>query len=167
MKKIFDKVLTIDPGWNTGLALWSGSLTPATWVIKEPAKLKVNKIEIDRLEYMYTKFEAALKGINIKLVIIEGVEMWSGSTRSLTSAKRGDLFALAYMVGGYLSICKNLDIKTKLVYPRGDRSKGREMWKGQLNAGMVEKRIRRLNGATYPEHIREAVGIGFSQMGLL
>ncbi len=165
MSKYMSNVVSVDPGWNTGLAYWIGDKFPITNLIKEPPKRKKIKIEPTRLQYMFDKFNAYIKSNDLDLCIIEGVEMWTGSVRSMTSAARGNLFSLAYIVGGYINICYQQGIEIKLVYPRG--GKDREMWKGQLNAEMVAKRIYRLNKKTYPEHIREAVGIGFSHMRML
>ena len=164
MEKL-NRVVSVDPGWNTGLAYWVGDNFPITDIIKEPPKRKKIRIEITRIKFMLDRFEAYVKSKNPKLLILEGVEMWSGSTRSMTSAARGDLFALAYLVGGYIAICYKLGIKSELVYARG--GKERKTWKGQLGPEQVAKRIYRINKVEYPEHIREAVGIGFSKMGIL
>jgi len=164
MEKL-NKVLTVDPGWNTGLAYWVGNDYPLIDIIKEPPRRKKIKLEVPRIRYMMNKFEAYIKARPIEEMIIEGVEMWTGSVRSMTSAARGDLFGLAYLVGGYMNICFKNDIDVKLVYPRG--GKDRAIWKGQMNAEMVAARIHRINKNIYPEHIREAVGIGFAAMGVL
>ena len=167
MKKL-NNVMTVDPGWSTGIAYWLGDNKPITKLIKEPPKRKIIKIEPVRLRYMYTYFRKSVLSFPcVNVCYIEGVEMWSGNVRSLTAAQRGNLFALSYIVGGYINICQSLEISTKLVYPRGNKAKGQVMWKGQLSADKVAKRIKRINGLTYPEHIREAVGIGFSVMGIL
>lgn len=166
MQKL-NHVLTVDPGWSTGLAYWVGDNLPITDIIKEPTKRKKIKIEPLRLKFMFNKFEAYIKANEPSEVIIEGVELWTSSVRSMASASRGDTFALAYMVGGYMSICMDWDIQVTLVYPRGDKKKGKEAWKGQMNADMIDKRIKRINQLKYPEHIREAVGIGFHKMGML
>jgi len=158
-------VVSVDPGWNTGLAYWMGDNTPITDIIVEPPKRKKIKLEVNRVYFMFDKFEAYIKSKNPDMLIIEGVEMWTGSTRSMTSAARGDLFALAYLVGGYIAICYRLKIQVKLVYARG--GKERTTWKGQLGSEQVAARILRINGIDYPEHIREAVGMGFSVMGIL
>jgi hypothetical protein len=168
MEKLVN-VITCDPGWNTGLAYWMGDYTPITYIIKEPPRRKKIKIEPARLKFMFQKFNAILcsHAPLVDSVYIEGVEMWSGNVRSLTAAQRGDLFSLAYLVGGYISICQSKGVSVKLVYPRGNKAKGRVMWKGQLNTEKLIKRIYRINQQKYPEHIREAVGIGFSVMGVL
>lgn len=164
-KQTLRNTISVDPGWNTGLAYWVGDDLPLTDIIKEPPRRKKIKLETARIQFMMNKFEAYVKSKNPEMMIIEGVEMWSGSTRSMTSAVRGDLFALAYLVGGYMHICFKLSIEVKLVYPRG--GKDRAIWKGQMDATKVAARIKRINGETYPEHIREAVGMGFSVMGIL
>lgn len=161
--------MTVDPGWNTGIAYWTGDNDPVTYVIKEPPRRKKIKIEPARLKFMYTSFRKIIETLPTvpDICIIEGVEMWTGNVRSLTAAQRGNLFALAYLVGGYINICHMFCMTVKLVYPRGNKAKGQIMWKGQLTPEMVAKRIYRINKTKYPEHIREAVGIGFSVMGVL
>jgi len=161
----FKGTISVDPGWNTGLAYWVGDNEPLTHLIKEPPKLKKNRIEVDRMQFMFERFRAYLKVRFVKRVLIEGVEMWQGSTKSMTAAARGDLFALSYLVGGYSAIAMRMGFEVSLVYARG--GKGHETWKGQLTPEALALRIDRLNGQTYPEHIREAVGIGFHKLGVL
>ncbi len=164
-RKNLINTVTVDPGWNTGLAYWVGDLTPVCSIIKEPPKNKVIKLEPTRLNYMYNMFEAYLSSNTVDLCVMEGVEMWMGSTKSMTAASRGNLFSLAYIIGGYISICNKKSIEVKLVYPRGGGD--RKTWKGQLSASQIEERIKLINGMVYKEHIREAVAIGFSTMGIL
>ena len=169
MSEKLTNCMTVDPGWSTGIAWWMGDYKPITHIIKEPPRRKKIKIEPSRLKFMFSKFHAILQSHlpSVDYVYIEGVEMWSGNVRSLTAAQRGDLFALSYLVGGYINICQSRGVTVRLVYPRGNKAKGRVMWKGQLNTSMLIKRIHRINKQTYPDHIREAVGIGFSVMGIL
>lgn len=169
MSKKLNNVITVDPGWNTGIAYWTGDYKPMTRIIVEPSRRKIIKIEPIRLKYMFTNFRQIVGSLPQvpDECYIEGVEMWSGNVRSLTAAQRGNLFALAYIVGGYINVCQKACMSVKLVYPRGNKAKGQVMWKGQLNTEKLIKRIKRINGMTYPEHVREAVGIGFSVMGIL
>lgn len=164
-----NRCLTIDPGWNTGIAYWVGDLDPITQVIKEPARRKKIKIEPERLDYMFRKFDSIVRIYKdeIDRCYIEGVELWAYNLRSMTSAKRGDLFALAYMVGGYTAMCQRNGIEVMLLYPTGEKKKERVAWKGQLDARKLAARIVRINNKTYPEHVREAVGMGFSILGIL
>lgn len=167
MKSLLN-VVTVDPGWNTGLAYWAGDNTPIVSIIKEPPRRKKIRIEVPRLNFMFEKFEAYIyPKLPLDLVVIEGVEMWMGSTKSMTAAARGNLFALAYLVGGYTSICSKMGVTVKYVYARGDKKQNKEPWKGQMSADVLEKRIYKINKTIYKEHIREAVGIGFHCMGIL
>ncbi len=166
---MLNRTLTVDPGFNTGIAYWVGDKHPITQLIREPAKRKVIKIEPQRLAYMFRKFEAILKvySDNVDVCYIEGVQLWGYDLKSMASAKRGDLFALAYLVGGYTAICQRNSIDVKLIYPAGNKKKEQVAWKGQLNARMLARRLFRINDTVYPEHIREAVGMGFSVLGEL
>jgi hypothetical protein len=163
------KCLTIDPGWNTGIAYWVGDLNPITQLIREPTKRRKIKIEPRRLSYMFRKFENIIRVYEDEItdIYIEGVQLWSMNPKSLTAAQRGDLFALSYLVGGYIAICQRHGLSVNLIYPSADKKKERQGWKGQLDAKKLAMRIQRINNKTYPEHIREAVGIGFSVMGIL
>jgi len=166
-----ENTISVDPGWNTGLAYWDGDEYPDTYIIEEPRFQKTKKDQL-RLWYMFKLFENYIANeYSPNSIIIEGVELWTGSSVSMTSATRGDLFSLAYLVGGYVAIACKYSIDVRFVYARGAKAKGnkaeKETWKGQLNASALDKRIYRINGEKYPEHIREAVGMGFHCMGIL
>lgn len=163
-----NNTVILDPGWNTGISIWTGDLHPLTHVIREPLKRKKIKIELKRLFYMVDQFKTILSLYpKLDTCYIEGVGLWSGSLRSMTAAKRGDTFALAYLVGLYAGVCYDRGMNVNLSYPGSDKKKERVGWKGQMNAQVIAKRIYRINQTTYPEHIREAVGIGFAIMGKL
>lgn len=161
--------LTVDPGWNTGLAYWTGDMYPVTSIIREPVRIKKIKIETVRLAFMFQRFSAFIRVYeeNLDNVYIEGAQLWINSIKSMAAAQRGNLFALSYIIGGYASICISKGISVDLRYPSGKITEHRQIWKGQLGSKQLAKRIHRLNGKTYPEHVREAVGIGFSIMEVL
>jgi hypothetical protein len=165
---MLNKILTIDPGWNTGIAYWIGTLEPLTQIIREPLKVKQTKLEAKRLKFMFIRFNKFLDvWPDIKKVYIEGTQLWVSSIKSMASVQRGNLFSLAYLVGGYSAICVARNIEVEIIYPSGKITATRKIWKGQLNSLQLARRIQRINGKAYPEHIREAVGIGFSVMNIL
>lgn len=163
------RCLTVDPGWNTGIAYWVGDLDPITQIIREPPKRRKIRVEPRRLAYMFRKFENIVRVYNdeVDACYIEGAQLWGYNVKSMTSAKKGDLFALAYLIGGYVAICQRNGLDVNIIYPTADKKREREGWKGQLDAKKLAARIYRVNKKTYPEHVREAVGIGMSVMGIL
>lgn len=152
-------MLCVDPGWNTGLAYFLKNQKPFTSLIKEPPRMKKLKLEEIRLEYMFDMFEAYLKTKDIVECWIEGAETWEMSAKSLAAAERGNTFALAYMVGGYTSLCYKNGVVPHIVKP--------SKWKGQLNDIRLAHRLKMLIGEKYPQHIQEAVGVGMWVKGVL
>lgn len=149
-------VLAIDPGLHTGIAYFPGNvIVPeimdfnVDWKAKTIAeKLDSLLIKLDMLDLYKRKIE---------WVVIEGVEIWSGSLKSMTAATRGNLSLLAYIVGAYYHYFSDLD--TEIISPK---------WKGQLTYSALDEWIYRINGKHYAsEHIRAAVGIGLWKKGLI
>lgn len=155
--------ISVDPGWNTGLAVWTGSdnLPYCTDIIVEPTRLKILKLEEDRIEWMLKKFEAFVKARSeyVKDVYIEGAELWSSSVRSMAAAQKGDTFGLAYIIGGYMQICYSYGLHPKVINPT--------KWKAQLSKDKLIERLKRLYDVEYKEHTREAVGLGLWVKGVL
>lgn len=148
--------LTVDPGEHTGWAYWSGTNKPLTGQIR-PAKTR--ELEPGLIHH-WGEFKALLASCRPCTVIIEGVEIWEGSLVSMTSAKRGNLFKLAYLVGGYTQIANSKNIEVEIIPAR--------RWKGQLTKDAVRSRVKRFNGQLYrTDHITDAVGIGVAIMGKL
>ena len=157
MKNIFNRVLTIDPGDNTALAYWGGNLYPDTQIIRlRPKERNLRREEQlvlmwDRFEYQITRYHP------INTAYIEGVQVWAGSLKSLTAARKGTLLKLVYLIGGYCKIMDNHGIEFHIINP--------QEWKGQLSKQAVANRIKRITGNTYnTEHETDAVGIGLSMM---
>ena len=152
--------LTIDPGDHTGWAYWIGDSCPIVGQYNVSVKKDMILTE-DDLAFLMRKFSELLDRWDAcTRVYIEGVELWEGSLRSMTSAKRGNVFKLAYLVGGYFNEARRQGIETRILPAR--------QWKGQMPNAVLEQRVLRLNGQHYPsDHILNAVGIGFSRAGLL
>lgn len=150
------KVLTIDPGFNTGYAYWEKTLKPVVGSYKVPNRYKKETIEC-KMVLLFREFEIVLRTFDPIKCIIESVENWD-SLKSNTASKRGDLAKLAYLVGGYSEICRKNGVLFELISAR--------KWKGNLPNKVVEKRVTYVNGETYPnDHIACAVGIGLHKMG--
>lgn len=153
----FSGSLTIDPGDSTGYAYWSGLLSPKVGQFNNNCRAKDLELQ---LCHMLKKFDALLDDLHPELVVIESVEVWGGSLTSITSAVRGNLMKLSYMVGVYSALCDQRGITFKLIPAR--------RWKGQLSKDAVKLRVYRAIKKHYPQtHMTDAVGIGLHCMGLL
>ncbi len=150
--------LTVDPGNNTGWALWNSRIVPTrTGQITKPRSMK-DHIEI--LEYMIEMFRIMVELYSPEICVIEGVELWGASAKSYMAGVDGDLMQLSYMVGGYLTVCFARGIKCELIPARG--------WKGQMPNDVLKRRIKLAIQETFrTEHIDCAVGIGLHKMGIL
>lgn len=150
-----DGVLTVDVGINTAFARWDGSYLPEVETIKGKS---TKNIEL-YLQDMRDKFSTTLISFkywkNLKKVFIEGTQYIGDDLRSITSARRGDLAVLSYLVGVYASQCIAFEIPFKILTAA--------QWKGQLTKKATAERVYRINKQRYKnEHIRDAVGMGFS-----
>jgi hypothetical protein len=105
-------------------------------------------------------FFVALRQFQPSMVFIEGVQIYGDSLKSLTSATRGNLSMLAYLVGVYVACCNEVSIANEIVLPR--------QYKGQLDKEAINKRLIRIDKMVYPnQHVRDAVAMGYLLMGRL
>lgn len=156
--RILQGLLAVDPGDNTGWAYFDGSISPMVGQITLSRSKNVVG-QPAQLEWMWEKFSALLSEVNPRGVILEAVEFWSGSVKSRAAASRQNLSKLAYLVGGYGSICTAMGIEWGLLPSRN--------WKGQMDDAAVKARVIRANGLTYATpHITDAVGIGLHFAGV-
>lgn len=149
------KVITIDPGNNTGYAVWEpNKRKPVTGIIRSTEK------EVEAFLYiMLGQMEEVVEIHKPFRAVIEGVQVW-GDLKSITSARRGNLMKLSYLVGGYFTLFGLQGIGCKIVNP--------QHWKGQMNKDAVALRVEREIGETYKtDHVTDAVGIGLAERGIL
>jgi len=143
-------MVSIDPGLNTGIAVWSRNGR-----LKFTDLCKCPKITDDcvRVGVLCSWVYARLLALPDGPVYIEGVRSFA-SARSWAASTRGNLSLLAYIVGGYIRVCQELGRAVYVIDPQ---------WKGQLTEKALELRIRRA-GIAQPlgDHVREAVGLGLS-----
>ena len=93
-------------------------------------------------------------------VVVEWPELWSGSKKSQTSAERGDLLKLSYLVGQIGYVCRECGIRCVLVTP--------QQWKGSMSKAVVIARIERALGGWSPtSHDADATGMGLAAIGVL
>ena len=157
-------ILTIDPGINTGIAHFKthDDKRPNVYEIRARKDASIEKrllnihVEFNTLLYIIEEEEKS----DLVSCYIESVEYWEQNLISRTSAVRGNLSFLSYMVGVYSSVCFQHGIEVHLLPARA--------WKGQMDKEVTAERVRRVNGITYKNsHITDAVGIGFSLQGVL
>jgi len=93
-------------------------------------------------------------------IVIEFPMVWAGSAKSLSSAERGDLFKLSYLIGG-------LGSRVALATGREPRLVTPNEWKGQLPKRVVVQRVEKLTGIAFADHEADACGIGMYLIGSL
>ena len=157
--QFLSRAISIDPGDHSGWAYWKGDLVPIVGQFNVSHSKKIKILE-DQLAFQWEMFSELLdKYAETKYVFIEGVEYWEGSQKSAMAAKRQNLMKLAYLVGGYANEARARGYEVRLLPAR--------QWKGQMSNKVLERRVLSINGIRYTsEHILNAVGIGFSRMGL-
>jgi len=154
-------LITIDVGVNTGICLYSFDKIISTRLLKEDKVYKTMNIA-DRVNAMADDLDNVLYHIlpsEAKIALIEGVQVYGTSQKSMTSTLSGDTIFLSYLVGAYANVCKKHSAFTRIVLPR--------QWKGNMNKDVVKARIQRVTGTVYNEHIADAVGMMLSLRGML
>ena len=151
--------LCIDPGFNTGWAyfLKVGTIDPLVGEFKSAKSNRVRCIE-DRLLDLRCSFLPVLRETKPNQVLIESAE-GRGDLVGSVAAVRGDTIKLGYIIGSFWATCFQFRIPCDFIL--------RRQWAGQLSDKALIKRIERVNGRTYREHERDAVGMGFSLQGVL
>lgn len=168
-------ILFLDPGVrNTGWAFW-----PVLDRMDKPSKKKlilpstsgVSKApgNVGWLEAVHD-FQgpwiySTIIYMNVKHLVIETAEVWSGDDRSMASATKGDIFKLSYLIGvlGHM-FARSIGKKPVLISPRE--------WKGTMPKDVMKRRLRVAIAAAgkhrqYSEHEADAVAMGVSVQKLL
>jgi hypothetical protein len=156
--------LSIDPGLNTAIAVWTNDnilITTIEFTINKYKHKKImtleHKLTLMRL-FLSSKIGKYINHIN--RVHIESVELWSGSSISYISGIRGDLFLLSYLVGIYFEFFISKNINTYLIPAT--------KWKGQLSYGALLMKVANILGldeSMYSEHEINALGLGLYTQG--
>ena len=161
MKKV-KTLLTIDPGDKTGFAFWQKGKLIESGEFKANTSLPFQK----QFKQMWVEFDNLVLHRTLELVLIEGVEVYGNSAKSIMCAKRGKhhpippLFKLAYLLGGYLNVCDNYDIPFEIPIFRD--------WGGNLSPEAVKAQIQYIIKKEFTsQHIYDAVGIGLNYWGKL
>lgn len=156
--RFLDNVATVDPGWNTAVALFTSAhgIHPQTWFFSH----KAIKDNIQKMNALADDFALFLDTLHPRKVIFEDVGLWGSDARSMVSAQRGDTFGLAMLIGMYMRECFLRGIPVSTLTPI--------QWKGNASKDIIRKRVQlRLGADLANEHIYDAVGIGLSVMGVL
>ena len=95
--------MCVDVGFYTGIAFWETTKNPLpthTELLKLPGKITGGKSDyMTKFNIMDSGFIDIVNKFDPDVLIIEGVQLHSGSAKSQASASKGDLFELAYLVG--------------------------------------------------------------------
>jgi hypothetical protein len=154
------KILTVDPGMNTGWAFWQyGKLPNSTGVFRQAREHKKVLPIADQLYSMWEQFRSLLSVTEPEIVIIENANFWAHSAASHAAMFSGDLRKLLFIIGGYCLLCGQAGARWELVEP--------QRWKGQLDDKALKARIKRRIGREYKQHEQEAVGLGLWRAGTL
>lgn len=149
--------LTVDTGWNTGWAFWRGTNRPVTGIIRITGEARVAR-DCERLGIMYAEFSALVKLMRPKKIYLEAVEKYQ-TMAGQAAADSGDLFKLAYLIGGYIRVGQLGGAGvTLLTAPE---------WKGNMSKEITGRRVELATGLKYPNHICDAVGMGLHLAGCL
>ena len=160
-------VLTIDAGVrNLGYAFWplikrgknAKTRAPKHSGVVHPPKKGTweDGVHAGTCEWLVTFVQIHA----VEYVVIEFVELWGDSARSMQAAKKGDLFRLAYLVGALgeatYALC---DRRAVIATPT--------LWKGDMPKPVMKRRVRRALHRRYKEHEYDAVAMGLRIMGKL
>lgn len=149
--------MTVDTGINIGYAIFhpESQLPRRTGLLSVPS-LGNWSIRAMAILNAWTDTLQSLSP-RPKMIYLEEPQFLD-SSKGITAATSKNLFKLIYMYACTHYIAKinqfpvtNLPIQ----------------WKGQMGKKMVDERISRILGETYPEHISDAVGMGLFLKGKL
>jgi hypothetical protein len=115
---------------------------------------------VKRAHYIAKKFDDVLYEHNVRYVGMEFPGVWKHSLRSQVSSDSGDLHKLTYLIG--LLGCKvyNYTQQEPVLFAPLE-------WKGQLPKDVVTRRVQKLCGTKFSNHVGDAVGMGYAAQGLL
>lgn len=153
-----DIIYALDIGNHTAIAMFENGELANTDIIHLDAKTSIESRIAIACGWLETHIDGMSHRYNCK-VLIEGVQIYSASSKSLASAFSGDTIWLAYLAGALLTTARNNMCDAKIILPRE--------WKGSMGKDVVKARIRRAIGFVPQEHIADAIGICLSHMGRL
>jgi hypothetical protein len=156
------RLMGVDPGYNTGMAMWECDQFKYGFFAK-PVKVKE---EIEIMKYMAHNFEEWLSRWNPHMVIIENVAYWGDDSPTRTSklsdvsSARGDLLKTHNLIITYVWCCINRGITPVL--------RTTMQWKGQLTKNATTLRLYREIGdfshRDINDHAEDALAIVVSEL---
>lgn len=139
------QTLTVDPGMNTGWALWGDSN-----LLKYGQFMQKHLALEEDLKNLFNNFKNLIQETKPHRVYLEYPGVWQNSYVSMAAVNSGDLLKLAAIVGGYASLS---NCSVHFISPN--------TWKGQLSKDAVKFRVNRSTGISEKSsHINDAIGIG-------
>lgn len=156
------RILTLDPGArDMGHAFWS--------VLKRGPKVKATMPDSmgtsrlprgvsweEAVQHQCNALEALILHHGVQNVVMEFAELWGKSARSQAAATTGNLFKLAFLVGGLYRTASDLVHASPVIVLPTE-------WKGQLSKTATKKRLLRalgIDGLRATEHAIDAVAMG-------
>lgn len=158
--------LFIDPGINgTGWAFFRDMELSYHGVVRSKLKLHGKSAWISHSSYISVQVKAIATAMSEHekglMVHIEFPSLWTTSSKSRTSAEKGDLFKLAYLCGCLANAVEQIPSFKKL------RLMSPSQWKGQLPKRVVESRV--VKAFPYLPKLRDhevdAIGMGLAFVG--
>ena len=149
--------LTIDPGSNIGGAFFHNAKPLFTFVVKD----NINKSDAweKRIIRILKDFEEELVAPRqfSNLVYIERPIYMEATQKGRIAASSDSLHKLTTMYGAILNLLFKAGFHVEYLKPWE--------WKGQLNKKQLAHRLKLLTGTVYPDHVADAVGIGYYILG--
>ena len=151
------RILALDPGWNSGIAVFEDdskcSPPVMTMLLKAASGNWKTKIIL-----LAGKLDDILeKDPLITTLVVEVPTFWQSSDRGKIAAEKQFLTHLAVLVGAFggVAIARGLAFVPVEV----------NEWKSQLSKLAVDKRIERRLGRSFPDHISDACAVGLWYLG--
>jgi hypothetical protein len=154
-------VICLDPGLEgTGFAYFHNLYGKATKTSlqkpRDSGVWRAGKYEWKtKAVLLWKQFNYYCSHHHVEKLVMEFPELWLVNSKSVASATTGDLFKLAYLIGGFAN--NFLDAKVFLLAPKE--------WKGQLPKQIIHNRLTDLGFPPLREHEADAVGIGIALQG--
>lgn len=150
--------LFVDPGFNTAYCYWDLINSNKGNYIVSQCSVIGKDVEI-KFKNLWLYFRQMLDKLEPEHIVFENVDFRSGSLKSVTSAKRGNLLNLDRLLGGYLCLTDYFNLKYSLYTAI--------QWKGNMNSSAVNSRIAYLTNKEFKsQHIADAFGLSLSVMGI-
>ena len=167
-----ENVLFIDPGiGGTGWAFWreldTNAITPTAHdesgviICKSIPRDKSRETWNTKVREICAQMAGVMNVLQADIIVLEFPVLWA-SGKSQTACSRGDLFKLAYLIGGIGEVGRQQTIVKPVLVTVLE-------WKGQLPKNLVIARYRQKTrfAGRIGNHEGDAMGMGLSAQGHL